>query len=40
MMGRHFLSEILAFKLKMQFITNLKSGMEVDKTKDQEAGSR
>jgi hypothetical protein len=37
MMGRHFLSEILAFKLKMQFITSMKREEE-DKTKGKEAG--
>jgi hypothetical protein len=37
MMGRHFLSEIRAFKLKMQHITSMKKEEE-DKTKDKEAG--
>lgn len=37
MMGRHFLSEILAFKLRMQFITSMKREEE-DKTKAKEAG--
>ena len=39
MMGRHFLSEILAFKLKMQFISSMKREEEEEnKTKDKEAG--
>ena len=40
-MGRHFLSEIQAFKLKMQFISNMKREEEEEeenKTKDKEAG--
>lgn len=37
MMGRHFLSEILAFKLRMQFITSMKREEE-DKTKDKVTG--
>jgi len=37
MTGRHFLSEILAFKLKTQFITCMKREEE-DKTKHKEAG--
>jgi hypothetical protein len=39
MMGRHFLSEILAFKLKMQSISSMKREEEEEnKTKDKEAG--
>lgn len=41
MMGRHYLSEILAFKLKAQFITKMKrEEEEEDKTIDQEKGGR
>jgi len=39
-MGRHYLSEILAFKLKAQFITKMKREEEEDKTIDQEKGGR
>ena len=41
MMGRHCLSEILAFKLKAQFFTSMKrEEEEEDKTIDQEKGGR
>ena len=36
MMGKHFLSEILAFKLKMQSTSSMKREEE-HKSKDQEA---